>query len=1224
VTYVSSAQSAAGNRRGLIRLVPIALIAVLALIGSLAFASAASAAEGPPVVTLDPINPATDVGYTTAKVSGTVESDSEPGYPSDGATLYCFEYAEASDPVGEEKWGGGSKACYGTFSPPGKAVLDDEFVNLKPDTTYKARFSAFNGYEGFSLTRSPEPWPTFTTKHVNKPSGTLAISDITLNTARITGTVSTNAPPGPLDAAQKEAYKTTWELNCRPSCQFGTVASSGVVEGDETSQPFTWDTIRLETNTYYEVELTVKNAAGHQTTITEEFFTTPNIAPKVNPAPGGSSGKGAYSVGGVVTPYNTKITDCHFEYGPTTEYVYSAPCSPQPLGRNEIQAFGVNATAGQFRLVFRGQTTGDIAVGADPEVVEEELQALSAIGPEGVNKVVREYGWFAVGYEIYFSGPLSGTNLNPIRGVNGTIPTYIEGQGIPPCCTGGDLGFARSIVDGGNNDPVVVEADLTGLTPGATYHYKVFVTNNVGTVTTEDIRFVAPLDPADKPCPNEAVRIENNSTRLPECRAYELVTTAFTTGYGAGMGQMSINEGTVSYSSLAGNINNSGYGGLFSNSYVAVRHDTGWETIANLNGPRGSIFAPPNNVSGYTGGPSQYSTDLLRSLWFLSLPGEPGNTPYLRREDGNFTKITNPPPYPGPLDYYVGASQDLTHTFWLGKGYSFIGFAWSPTVGLGLYEFVGTGNTGLPQRLDLDNSGNPISECEVGSFYTGSSYFDAYSPNGNIVWFTVKECEGHPDQIWARVQDASKAYFASESQCTRTAGAPGGACNAPVSPQFEGASHDGSRVVFSTTQQLLNSDTDNTNDLYEYVLPTASDPNPSPNLIQISGAAPNAKVRNMVRVSDDGRRVYFMAKGVLASNHDAHDEPPFPGDVNLYVWQQDAAHPDGYTQFVTRLEDPPNNYDVSAFGYTAQISADGRYLVFGAYHPMVETDTDNSLDIYRYDAVTGDMTRISVDSAGVGGNTDFSDATLGYSHSLSDNGQQVVFTTSEALSPEDGNGGLDAYLWQDGHTSLISTGSVGGGAGSVVIDGSGQDIYITSGQQLTANDVDEVSDVYDARRGGGFSFKELAPCAGEGCQPAGTPAPDNGAASTDQAGGEGNYKPATISIKAMSSSQRAKLAAGGKAEVPLKVSGPGKISLNGAARIGKRSPQVIAATSRAVQAGVVNVPISLSQRALSQLQNTGVLNVRLSAVVADSETATATLKLKTAEARRKRSKKGNG
>ena len=259
-------------------------------------------------------------------------------------------------------------------------------------------------------------------------------------------------------------------------------------------------------------------------------------------------------------------------------------------------------------------------MGVDPEVVEEELQALSAVGPEGVTKVVRIYGFFAVEYEVFFDGPLSGTNLNPIRVINGADPIHIDNGGPPSCCTGDFLGFAGSVVDGGNNNPVVVEADLTGLTPGATYHYKVFATNNVGTVSTEDIRFVAPLDPADNPCPNEAARIENNSTRLPECRAYELVTTAFTTGYGASMVAMSINEGTISYTSRAGNINNSGYGGLFSNAYVAVRDENGWETIANLNGPRGSVFAPPNNLTTAYG-PSQYSTDLMRSIWFLEQTG---------------------------------------------------------------------------------------------------------------------------------------------------------------------------------------------------------------------------------------------------------------------------------------------------------------------------------------------------------------------------------------------------------------------------------------------------------------------------------------------------------------------------------------------------------------------------------------------------------------------------
>ena len=520
---------AATGKRGFLRFAPIALIAGFVLIASLAVASAASAAEGPPV---NHVTGAT-AEYTTAHVTGTVESDVTPGFSDEFASLWAFEYAVKGTPP-NGSWTG-NPCCNGQIAPSGKAPVEAELTGLKPDTEYEVRLGSFNGYNGFAYTTSEELEPNhvITTKHVDKPSVTLAISDVTLDSAHFSGTVQTNSPAGPLSAAQKAAYQTTWNVVCRPQCP--TVAESVVIEGDEAGGPVSLDPIRLETNTYYEVELIATNSAGSVTT--EEFFTTPNIAPKITPAPGGSSGKGAYSIGGVVTPYNTKITDCHFEYGPTTEYVYSAPCSPQPVGRNEYQAFAIAATAGQFRLVFRGQETGDIAVGADEKIVEEELQALSTIGPEGVTEVAREFGFFFVAYYVHFSGPLSGTNLGPIKIINGTHTVFIEGQGIPPaCCTGDTLGFSGAIVEGGNNDPVVVEAHLTGLTPGATYHYKIFATNNVGTVTSEDIRFVAPLAVGDKPCPNEAVRIENNSTRLPECRAYELVTSAFKASYGCGAG----------------------------------------------------------------------------------------------------------------------------------------------------------------------------------------------------------------------------------------------------------------------------------------------------------------------------------------------------------------------------------------------------------------------------------------------------------------------------------------------------------------------------------------------------------------------------------------------------------------------------------------------------------------------------------------------------------------
>ena len=1101
------------------------------------------------------------------------------------------------------------------------ATFSSQDPGLRPGTAYQVRVAAFDTDE--YVERYSEPME-FTTKGTSTPPsvGLDPVSTSPPARAHFTGFVHINAPAEPLPDEAKAAYKTKWHVECSPQCTFPNL--EGTIEVGEGDKVIDVETDRLESNTFYEnVTLVAENALGTVKTPLQQF-STPLVLPTVQASPGGSSGGGSYNVGGVVTPFNSKISDCHFDYGPTTEYVYSAPCSPDPVGRSEVQKIYVGGLEGQFKLIFRGQTTEDITIQDPASVVESELKALSAIGREGVTDVEREIGFFYTAYTIHFSGPLASQNLGPVRGIVGTLPLCND----QTSCGVGDPGLAQTLVDGGNNAPVLVEAHLTGLTPGGTYHYQVVATNPLGTVRSGDNFFVAPQAEGEVACRNEEERIENSSTRLPECRAYELVTNAPKAGFAAGLSAYS-NDDAVGYASTSGNIENSGQGNLFGNQYLAKRTDNGWQTIAGLNGPRGSP---------YTGGSvqsqefKQFSPDLERSIWFRGVNGE-NQTTFLREANGEFKKM-NPAPgwtFFGPQSLFQGASQDLSHTFWLGteQGETEV---WHPGLALGVYEYEGTGNTAPPRRVDVKNNGEPISECNQGGFFHGVSWFSGTSADGKTALFTRKSCEGRPQELYARV-DASKTIFVSESQCTRTAADPGGACYTPalaLGPYGEAGpadslvqslTLDGSRVFFTTAQQLLNADTDKSTDLYRYELPSASNPNPSPALVEISSSGPDAQVQQFLRASEDGSSVYFLAKGVLASNHDAFDEPPHDGDGNMYVWHQDASHPEGQTKFIGKLTDSPRS--------SSEITPDGRYFLFRSISPLTPTDTDNATDIYRYDSVTGDLVRVSVDAAGSGGNGDGLDAIIPqaaeHTHpSITDDGQKVIFFTSEALSSDDGNGASDIYLWKDGHSALISTGSVGGGASSAFLDGSGRNIYFESGQQLTQEDTDSVSDVYDARIDGGVSFARRENCIGEACQPSKAGGTSAATLGTDQSKESGDYRPATISIKPLSATQRAKLAAGGEAEVPLKVSGPGKISLGGTARLGKKSSQVIDASSRAVQAGVVNVPVTLSERAAARLRKSGVLSIQLTAVIADSETATATLKLKTSEARRKRSNRRNG
>lgn len=93
---------------------------------------------------------------------------------------------------------------------------------------------------------------------------------------------------------------------------------------------------------------------------------------------------------------------------------------------NEKQLITVDATAGQFKLVFTGtmlapisaQTTADIAESAVGATIQTELEALAAIAPGDVTVTGGAGGpWVAT-----WAGAYAGTNMNLMTGINGTTP----------------------------------------------------------------------------------------------------------------------------------------------------------------------------------------------------------------------------------------------------------------------------------------------------------------------------------------------------------------------------------------------------------------------------------------------------------------------------------------------------------------------------------------------------------------------------------------------------------------------------------------------------------------------------------------------------------------------------------------------------------------------------------------------------------------------------------
>ncbi|HEX5925912.1 MAG TPA: hypothetical protein VFY45_18920 [Baekduia sp.] len=717
-------------------------------------------------------------------------------------------------------------------------------------------------------------------------------------------------------------------------------------------------------------------------------------------------------------------------------------------------------------------------------------------------------------------------------------------------------------------------------------------------------------------CPNATLRAQNNSSRLPDCRAYEMVSPPYKEDFGITL-QSFNDDGAVSFTSpgiFAGN----GYGVVF-NEYVAMRSSAGWATVSPA--PTAAIYDTSTNAAV-----EGLSADFGTSLWISRRRVAPADGGlyfyYLRHPDGSLTRV-GPGAVPGvpevsraQVPFTQGASADLSHIL----------FSHGPNFGTDyptLYEHVGTGNDGPARRVSVDNNGHEMANaCPAGM-----------SVDGRVIVFGSGCGSGGIARLWARV-GGSATVAVSGSECTRSPADLAGACIGAEVVRYEGMAVDGSRVFFTTDQQLVNSDTDTSNDLYACEISDGAPApvgaaNPCPSLTKISGPASSARVQSVTAVSDDGSRVYFVANGVLADNLGTNDAAPVDGQDNLYLWTKDAAHPTGQVTFVTSM--------VGGGIATAQTTADGRYLVLATTSKLVTlgpgADTDDASDVYRYDAEGQTIVRLSTGESGSGGNTLGVDAVLNMKSDKNDpqvqrsnrrsltamtsDGSTVVFETTEALSSEDIDGIPDVYAWRDGHVSLISDG-VGGGF-LPWITRSGRDIFFNTNARLTALDGDVNGDIYDARIGGGFDLTHPVPCAEDACQ--GRPAltPGLPGSSSGLSGEHGADKVAPgLSLMAVSATQRKRLAATGKVTLAVKTNTPGVVRV--AATVAGM-PTVGSARKTVAAPGTVRITLTLSKKARDRLAARGRLTVRL--VVSHSKVAlerSATLRLTHAKAKRRSTK----
>ena len=269
---------------------------------------------------------------------------------------------------------------------------------------------------------------------------------------------------------------------------------------------------------------------------------------------------------------------------------------------------------------------------------------------------------------------------------------------------------------------------------------------------------------------------------------------------------------------------------------------------------------------------------------------------------------------------------------------------------------------------------------------------------------------------------------------------------------FWRASDDGTRVFFTTAQKMVTTDLDtNRIDLYERAGGTTtlvSQPTgvADPDTDQVATAPPQGDV------SADGTRVFFSTTQKLTADD--------LDSTRTDVYERAA----GTTTLVTGptgVADP--NTATAVF---EGISADGSRVFFTTSQKLTTTDLDLGwVDVYER---AGGSTTLVSQPTGVS-DPDTGDATF---RDVSTDGSRAVFETAQKLVTEDADAAqVDVYERAAGTTTLLSQPSGvadpdSGGAvfGEASLDGSR--VFFETDQKLTADDGDtDRIDIYERAEG---------------------------------------------------------------------------------------------------------------------------------------------------------------
>jgi DNA-binding beta-propeller fold protein YncE len=948
----------------------------------------------------------------------------------------------------------------------GEVEVSADLSGLAPGTTYFFRLQATNVNGTIKGAET-----SFATAPAVKDLTTLPASALAPNTATLNGSLD---PDGLAISDCHFTYASEAEFIANGFTLEGAPEAPCVPDPGSGSGPVAVaaDLSDLDPSTRYFFRLQATNAIGTTKGGEEILETLPAVKDLATGAAIQITASAA-TLNGSLDPDGLAISDCHFSYATQAEFetngfngATEAPCVPDPgSGSGPVQVTAAlsglsEATIYHYRLSATnsfGTTNGSEAsfetdgvplishtASANLGVSSAELRA--EVNPHGEQTTYRfEYG--------------------PSTSYGNSIPVPDEAIGS------GDVALA-------------VSQALSGLAPDTLYHFRVVAANANGTVAGPDRTFhthAIPNSPGN--CPNEAIRIEQASTHLPRCMAYELISPLESLGNDT-KGTLGLPDGEhavistlfpITPDQSAGNIN----------AYLAKRTPTGWR-LQDLGIPgQNRLF----DARAYA---ADGSATIVESCSTLILNCAAG--PYaLERVEGSgarTTMVSRVLSIKPRLLKVAGGSDDAHWLFFerdADDGGPPIAPGDSHDAGRGIYA----SHDGELEYLAVDENGAALPCGAVIANNHGARTAKGFQQSGISADGRTVAFES-PDPLSGCAQPTG-VYVRRDGQTVNISRPRNG--NPDEGAIFAGASRDGELTYFTTASQLVVADTDSEPDIYAYDLTSDTQR-------LISGGV--GVTETNVAVSPQGDYVYFKSRNT-------HEGEGTDGLPNLYVYHA------GEIRFIATASEGEFRLEGGIGGNAnTAITPDGTHLLFNSSDPLSSgRPTGGSWQIFQYSYEEDAMSCISCPPDG---SVPVGEVLVRLNdvnqRVQSDDGSAVAFAAGTALLPSDLNGNSpDVYLWRrDAPLALISSGRGEASASSSPFRGmsaDGNSVFLETPARLVPEVRQDNVKVYVARVNGGFTSPPSppTPCLGEACRP-GAPAPPSGASpSSASFSGPANPRP---------------------------------------------------------------------------------------------------------------------